>query len=244
LTPYSLVIVVYDEAESVDPLLEEVHACLEGQLPAELLVVDDGSTDGTGERLRAAAERLPLPVRVLRHHRNFGQSAALRTGVLCARSNWVVTLDGDGQNDPADIPRLLALLGCSGAESKLRLVCGDRQQRQDPWGKRVSSRIANAARNAVLRDGVPDTGCGLKLIERRAFLDLPLFDHMHRFLPALIRRNGGEVVSIPVHHRPRKSGRSKYGLHDRLWVGIADLCGVWWLMRRAQNPTFDVVLSK
>lgn len=243
LTPYSLIIPVFDEADNVGPLLQEVHAGLDGRWPAEIIVVDDGSTDGTDERLRAAARCLPLPLRILRHRRNYGQSAALRSGLLRASSDWVITLDGDRQNDPHDIPRLLAIVDGLGPGSKLRLVCGHRQQRRDPWGKRLSSRIANAARNAILRDGVPDSGCGLKLIHRQAFLALPSFDHMHRFLPALIRRDGGEVVSIPVRHRARTRGHSKYGVHDRLWVGIADLCGVWWLIRRAQSPSFDEVSS-
>ena len=164
-----------------------------------------------------------------------GQSASLWTGVRLARAPWIVTLDGDGQNDPADIPALLAARDARRSD-RLLLVNGHRRSRHDSWVKRVSSRIANAVRGKVLGDGTPDTGCGLKLFSREAFLALPRFDHMHRFIPALVRRNGGEILSVPVRHRERVHGRSHYGVRNRLWTGIVDMLGVLWLQRRATNP--------
>jgi dolichol-phosphate mannosyltransferase len=233
--PLSLVIPVYNEAENVVPLVQEIAQCLEGRCEYEIIVVDDGSDDDTLARLQTMRAGGETRLRILRHAHNLGQSAALRNGVRAARGEWVATLDGDGQNDPADIPRLCAVLAeCSG-EHRLRLVCGHRVRREDPWLKRLSSRIANAVRGRLLGDAVPDTGCGLKLVHRQAFLDLPFFDHMHRFLPALIERGGGTVVSVEVSHRPRLRGESKYGVHNRLWVGITDLFGVLWLKRRAKN---------
>ncbi len=233
--PLSLVIPAYNEAENIVPLIQEIAQCLEGRCQYEVIVVDDGSDDDTLARLQALRAGGETRLRILRHAHNLGQSAALRNGVGAARGEWVATLDGDGQNDPADIPRLCAMLAeCSG-EPRLRLLCGHRVRREDPWLKRLSSRIANAVRGRLLGDANPDTGCGLKLVHRQAFLDLPFFDHMHRFLPALIERGGGTVVSVEVGHRPRLRGQSKYGVHDRLWVGITDLCGVLWLKRRAKN---------
>ncbi len=238
----SLVIPAYNEAENVVPLIGEIARCLEGCCVYEVIVVDDGSDDDTLQRLRSLRAGAAGSLRVLRHRENLGQSAALRNGIAAARGTWVATLDGDGQNDPADIPRLLATLAESRSEERLRLVCGHRVRREDPWQKRLSSRIANAVRGRLLGDAAPDTGCGLKLVHRQAFLDLPFFDHMHRFLPALIERGGGTVVSVEVGHRPRLRGQSKYGIQNRLWVGIADLCGVLWLQRRAKNLTYEEVL--
>jgi dolichol-phosphate mannosyltransferase len=174
-------------------------------------------------------------LRVLRHAQSCGQSAALMTGFRAARGEWIATLDGDGQNDPADLPRLIAAReGTAGAN--VQLIAGYRKKRQDNWLKRVSSRIANGVRSRLLGDATPDTGCGLKLIRRSTCLELPFFDHMHRFLPALVQRNGGATVSVEVNHRPRSRGVSNYGLFDRLWVGIVDLAGVMWLKRRARRP--------
>jgi len=164
---------------------------------------------------------------------------AIRTGVKAARAPFIATLDADGQNDPADIPRLWEIARAAPPLPPL-LVAGYRRKRRDSWVKRMSSRIANGVRRRLLRDATPDTGCGLKLFRRDLFLDLPAFDHMHRFLPALVRRQGGSTVSVEVNHRPRERGRSNYGVFDRLWVGIVDLLGVMWLMRRAKNPVlFD-----
>ncbi len=176
-------------------------------------------------------------LRVIHHLRRAGQSAAIVDGVRAARGSWIATLDGDGQNDPADIPRLLAAIRDPGAPPDLRLVVGYRKRRQDSPAKRVSSRTANAVRARLLGDATPDTGCGLKLFSREAFLSVPQFDHMHRFLPALFLRNGWRVASVQVNHRPRRRGRSHYGVLDRLWVGIVDLAGVLWLERRAIRST-------
>jgi dolichol-phosphate mannosyltransferase len=156
--------------------------------------------------------------------------------VLQARHPWIATLDGDGQNDPADIPHLLARLQAAAPEEDLHMLAGWRSKRQDSWLRRLSSKVANGVRGRLLRDATPDTGCGLKVFSRETFLRLPNFSHMHRFLPALVQRHGGRVVSVPVSHRPRERGISKYGLHNRLWVGIVDLFGVMWLLRRAHIP--------
>ena len=227
----SLVIPVFNEQDNVQPLLDEIRAALDG-LEYEILFIDDGSTDATAQRLaelRGDEQRL----RLLRHPANLGQSAALLSGMLAARAPWIATLDGDGQNNPADIP---ALYAAAQADDRLWLVCGWRRQRHDSWLKRLSSRIANAVRGTLLGDATPDTGCGLKLLRRDVALQLPRFDHMHRFLPALVLRAGGDVRSLPVNHRPRRSGVSKYGLFNRLWIGIVDLFGMLWLRRRALTP--------
>jgi dolichol-phosphate mannosyltransferase len=231
----SVVIPVHDEADNVAPLLAEVHAALKGHGEYEVIFVNDGSRDDTGERLKAAVRNDPR-LRVLHHRQNYGQSAAMLTGVRAARAPWIVTLDGDGQNDPADIPKLLAARDAAGGDATPQLVTGRRRHRRDGWFRRLSSRVANAVRGRLLGDDTPDTGCGLKLFSRAAFLALPFFDHMHRFLPALIQRNGGRTVSVEVSHRPRMHGQSHYGLHNRLWVGLADLVGVMWLKRRAKVP--------
>jgi dolichol-phosphate mannosyltransferase len=229
----SVVIPFHNEALNVGALLEEVRHALAGRIDYEIVAVDDGSVDGTLPRLEDAARALPA-LRIVRHGRNAGQSTALLTGVRFARGPLVATLDGDGQNDPADIPALLELYRARKGARPL-LIAGQRTKRHDGFLTRVSSRIANAVRGAVLKDRTPDTGCGLKLFERETFLALPSFDHMHRFLPALVLRAGGEVHSLAVRHRPRTGGRSHYGVHNRLWTGIVDLLGVMWLMRRAKN---------
>ena len=221
----SVLIPVHDEAGNVGPLLAEIAAALSDRAH-EILVVDDASQDGTLGELAAARERFPN-LRVIRHPRRLGQSAALLTGALAARGEALVTLDGDGQNDPADIPGLLARLGAAD------LVAGVRGRRHDSTLRRVASRVANGVRRAVLRDGAVDTGCGLRAIGRAPFLALPRFDHMHRFLPALVLAAGYRVAFVDVGHRPRRRGRPKYGIWDRLGVGIVDLAGVWWLRRRA-----------
>ncbi len=227
----SIVVPVFDEAGNIRPVVDELLAATGGLGRVEVIFVDDGSRDETPAILaRVAAER--PAVRVLRHRRNAGKSAALWTGVEAARGEWIVTFDGDGQNDPADIARLVAARDAATAEG-VRLVAGIRRRRADTALKRASSRIANRVRRRILGDGVRDTACGLKLIERKAYLELPYFDHMHRFLPALIQRDGGRVVSVDVADRRRISGTSKYGLHNRLWTGIADMLGVLWLQRRA-----------
>jgi dolichol-phosphate mannosyltransferase len=227
----SVVIPLKDEAENIGPLCVEIAAALDGVIEYEIVCIDDGSVDATAAVLARLATRLPQ-LRSLRHRVSCGQSAALLSGVKAARGSWIATLDGDGQNDPADIPLLWRLARAAPAHPPL-LIAGCRKQRRDSWTKRMASRIANRVRAWLLGDATPDTGCGLKLLPRALFLDLPAFDHMHRFLPALVLRAGGRVRSASVNHRPRRSGVSKYGVFDRLGVGIVDLFGVWWLQRRS-----------
>jgi len=230
----SVVIPVRNEAPNIAPLVAEIQAALDGMCAYEIVYVDDGSTDATAaEVLRVMRQASQL--RLLRHVQSCGQSAAIRTGVRAARASWIATLDGDGQNDPADIPGLWELARAAPPASPL-LVAGYRRIRRDSWSKRAASRIANRIRRRLLGDDTPDTGCGLKLFSRSLFLDLPDFDHMHRFLPALVLRAGGSVRSVPVNHRRRQGGISKYGVFDRLGVGIVDLFGVMWLQRRATRP--------
>jgi dolichol-phosphate mannosyltransferase len=229
----SVVIPVKNEAENIAPLAGEIRAALDGLVEYEILFVDDGSNDATGAEVSRLAARMPQ-VRLLHHARNCGQSAAIRTGVRAARAACIATLDGDGQNDPADIPALWRLARQAPANPPL-MIAGYRERRQDSWSKRLASGVANAVRGRLLRDRTPDTGCGLKLFPRSLFLDLPYFDHMHRFLPALVLREGGVVRSVPVNHRPRRQGLSKYGVLDRLGVGIVDLFGVMWLQRRTTH---------
>jgi glycosyltransferase involved in cell wall biosynthesis len=234
----SVVIPVYNEAGNVAPLAAEVRASLDGKVDYELVFVDDGSADATAAELDSAAAR-DARLRVVRHARNFGQSAAILTGVKAARAALVATLDGDGQNDPADLMALYETIRAAKSEDRLGMVSGMRVKRHDNWLRRVSSRIANGVRARALGDGALDTGCGLKVFRRDAFLALPRFDHMHRFLPALIQRDGLAVRYVPVGHRPRTVGRSKYGMLDRLAVGIVDLLGTMWLRRRALAPVTD-----
>jgi dolichol-phosphate mannosyltransferase len=235
----SVVIPVCNEADNVLPLAQEIAAALHLRGAFEILFVDDGSTDGTAESVRAARTGIP-EIRLLRHSRRSGQSAAVASGVRRARGAWVATLDGDGQNDPADFPAMLdALEAAHAADPAVRLVMGNRITRRDTWIRRLSSRVANGVRGRLLGDGTPDTGCGIKLMHRDTFLELPYFDHMHRFLPALYQRHGARVISVPVNHRPRTQGTSKYGLHNRLWVGIVDMYGVMWLKSR-YRPGLEV----
>ncbi|HEX6944624.1 MAG TPA: glycosyltransferase family 2 protein [Casimicrobiaceae bacterium] len=231
----SVVVPVRNEAGNIAPLVDEIAAALAPLAAFEIVYVDDGSDDATPAELRELRGRVPQ-LRVVRHERSCGQSTAIVTGVLAARHPWIATLDGDGQNDPADIRRLLDRLASAQPGENLQLLCGWRAQRQDTWLRRLSSRVANGVRGRVLRDRTPDTGCGLKVFPREVFLRLPYFDHMHRFLPALVQRHGGTVESVVVSHRPRTRGRSKYGLFDRLWVGIVDLFGVGWLIARSRIP--------
>jgi len=233
----SVVIPVRNEAENIAPLVAEITQALDGVADYEIVYVDDGSDDGTAAEIKVLQRGRPQ-LRLVRHAASCGQSAAIRSGVKAASGIWIATLDGDGQNDPADIPALWRIAGESG-DGRL-LLAGQRARRQDSWAKRRASRIANGVRRRILHDDTPDTGCGLKLFPRALFLDLPYFDHMHRFLPALVLREGGIVRSIPVNHRPRRRGTSKYGVLDRLWVGIVDLFGVLWLRRRASRPQLVV----
>ncbi|MDP4796138.1 MAG: glycosyltransferase family 2 protein [Rhodospirillales bacterium] len=232
LAKVSVVVPVKDEADNVMPLIAEIVAALDGAMTFEIVYVDDGSSDETPVRLAEAKQKYPF-LRVIRHDGCFGQSQAVHTGVRNAGSPLIATLDGDGQNDPADIPALLQRFEAEGGSADaLLMIAGWRAKRKDTWLKRVSSKIANAVRGSLLGDATPDTGCGLKVFPRDMFMSFPAFDHMHRFLPALTIRSGGRVVSVHVNHRPRERGQSKYGLFNRLWVGIVDIVGVMWLNRR------------
>lgn len=235
----AVVVPVKNEADNIEPLLTEIAAALRGRHVFEIIYVDDGSDDATPARLTAAKVAFP-ELRVLRHRRSCGQSQAVASGVKIARAPVVATLDGDGQNDPADIPALFArLLTEPEGQRDFLLVAGHRQKRRDDGVRRLSSKIANRVRAGLLGDSTPDTGCGLKVFSREAFLDMPRFNHMHRFLPALMIRRGGRVVSVAVNHRPRERGVSKYGVWNRLWVGIVDLFGVMWLQHRASVPEIE-----
>lgn len=226
----SVVVPVRNEAGNVAMLVGEIDSALK-HISHEIIYVDDGSTDNTFIQLKSLQTQFPQ-LKIVRHAQSYGQSTAVRTGVKVAQYVWVATLDGDGQNDPADIIKLMAAV-----TDGIDLVGGNRRaSRRDTWTKRMSSVIANTVRSKMLRDDTPDTGCGLKLFKREAFLDLPYFDHMHRFLPALIKRRDGKILSVPVAHRNREHGESNYGTIDRLLVGIVDLFGVAWLQRRAKIP--------
>src|SRR6267154_2293145 len=229
----SIVVPVRNEAENVAPLIAEITGALDGRWAYEIIYVDDGSTDATAERLNALMKQYGH-LRQLRHAVSSGQSAAVRSGVRAARGAIVATLDGDGQNNPAFLPALVAAIESGGG--RIGLVAGQRVGRKDTGFKKMQSRIANSVRNAILRDGTRDTGCGLKAFPRELFLSMPYFDGLHRFLPALVRREGFEIAYVDVIDRPRHSGVSNYGFFDRLWIGIMDLAGVWWLIRR-KKPT-------
>ncbi len=235
----SVVVPVKNEAANILPLIGEIRAALTGT-PYEIVYVDDGSTDETPQRLRQAlAEGAPL--RTVRHRASCGQSAGIVTGVKHARGTWIATLDGDGQNDPAGIPEMLLRAQAEEKVDATRpvLIAGWRQKRRDSSAKRWGSRFANKIRASILKDATPDTGCGLKVFRREAFLEIPHFDHMHRYLPALFIRQGGRVVSVPVNHRPRTEGTSNYNNFQRLRVGIVDLAGMYWLQRRWRRPEIE-----
>lgn len=236
----SVVVPVNNEEENIDPLVGEICAALNGICEYEIVYVDDGSSDKTWERLVALSQGLSQ-LKIIRHRKSYGQSTAIYTGVKAAGASLIATLDGDGQNDPADIPRLLEVFKSADSSAGLQLVIGHRRKRQDSWVKRVSGQVANRVRDFLLKDRTPDTGCGLRIFSRDTFLQLPFFDHMHRFLPALILRSGGEIISVEVNHRPRKHGSSHYGIWDRLWVGLVDLLGVIWLQRRSKTADIEEV---
>lgn len=227
----SVVVPVKNETGNIAPLIAEIAAALSGR-DFEIVYVNDGSTDATEEELRGLMAERPW-LRQVRHAVSCGQSAAIRTGVASARAPIVVTLDGDGQNDPAFIPALLAALETSPA--RIGLIAGQRIGRKATGFKKLQSRIANGVRNGILRDGTRDTGCGLKAFRRDLFLSLPYFDGLHRFLPALVRREGFDIGYVDVIDRLRRHGVSNYGFWDRLWIGILDLAGVWWLIRRRKR---------
>ncbi|ASQ45447.1 glycosyltransferase family 2 protein [Legionella clemsonensis] len=227
----SIVIPVYNEVDNVEELYQEIVAALPDEhFLYEIIFVDDGSTDGTTECLKSLSKSCSN-LKVIHHKKNFGQSAGLVSGARAAQYSMLVTLDGDGQNDPHDIPRLFEHL-----HDSRTVVFGNRKKRDDNTLKKLSSRIGNGIRQRLLNDNCPDTGCSLKLFPRDAFLALPHFNHLHRFLPALFKRAGFKIVNIPVNHRPRWHGVSKYGVMNRLFVGIHDLIGVRWLLKRPCSP--------
>jgi dolichol-phosphate mannosyltransferase len=228
----SIVVPVRNEADNVAPLIAEIAAALDGRWIYEIIYVNDGSTDATAERLVAVMKQR-ANLRQIRHATSSGQSAAVRSGVRAARGAIVATLDGDGQNNPAFLPDLISAIEKGGEH--VGLAAGQRVGRKDTGFKKLQSRIANSARKAILRDGTRDTGCGLKAFRREVFLAMPYFDGLHRFLPALVRREGYEIAYVDVVDRPRHSGVSNYGFFDRLWIGIMDLAGVWWLIRRKKS---------
>jgi dolichol-phosphate mannosyltransferase len=237
----TVVVPVRNEAGNVAPLVAEIAGALDAQWAFEVVYVDDGSSDGTGAELARLNAQFPW-LRHLRHRQSCGQSAAVRSGVQAARAPIVVTLDGDGQNDPKFLPAMIRALE-QGAP-RVSLIAGQRVGRKASGFKKLQSRIANTVRGAVLRDGTRDTGCGLKAFRRDVFLALPAFDGLHRFLPALVRREGYEIAYVDVVDRERRHGVSNYGMWDRLWIGILDLAGVWWLIRRKKRvPQVSEVMS-
>ena len=229
----SIVVPVRNEAENISPLIAEIATALDSRWVYEIIYVNDGSTDATAARLAAEMKRRGN-LRQIRHAASAGQSAAVRSGVRAARGAIVATLDGDGQNNPAFLPDLIVAIERGG--DRTGLAAGQRVGRKDTGFKKIQSRIANRVRSAILQDGTRDTGCGLKAFRREVFLMMPYFDGLHRFLPALMRREGYEIAYVDVVDRPRHSGVSNYGFFDRLWIGIMDLAGVWWLIRR-KKPT-------
>jgi dolichol-phosphate mannosyltransferase len=228
----SIVVPVRNEQDNVAPLIAEITAALDGRWPYEIIYVNDGSTDATPARL-AELMQTRANLRRIDHDASSGQSAAVRTGVRNARGAIVATLDGDGQNNPAFLPNLILAIQDGGG--RVGLAAGQRVGRKDTGFKKAQSKIANAVRNAILKDGTRDTGCGLKAFRRDVFLSMPYFDGLHRFLPALVRREGFDIAYVDVTDRPRHSGVSNYGFFDRLWIGIMDLAGVWWLIRRKRT---------
>ena len=227
----SVVVPVKNEAENIEPLVREIVAAVSNLTDFEIVYVDDGSTDATLAELKRLAAELPQ-LKIVRHQASCGQSTAITSGTLAARFAWIATLDGDGQNDPADIPSLLARLRIAKPDKNLHMLAGWRANRRDTWLRRFSSKVANGVRSSLLKDATPDTGCGLKVFSRETFLRLPYFDHIHRFLIALALREGWQVRFVPVNHRPRLTGTSKYTNFGRMLVSMQDLMGVRWLQRR------------
>ncbi len=235
----SVVVPVKNEAENIAPLIDEIRASLAGGALYEIIYIDDGSTDATPHELEKQFSA-GAPLRVIRHAKSCGQSAAIISGINAARGHIIVTLDGDGQNDPADLPAMLTRFRKNSDFDNL-LIAGWRTKRRDTTIKRWTSKLANALRRRLLKDNTPDTGCGIKVFSRAGFMAMPHFDHMHRFLPALTIRGGGQVVSVPVNHRHRERGVSNYGTLDRAWASIWDIMGVLWLLNRANQPVSSEV---
>lgn len=230
----SIVIPARNEQGNIEPLVAEIRQAIPGNYCYEIIYIDDGSTDNTKTEIEAVQARGDVPIRLLRHRNSAGQSSALYSGISQAKGKWIVSMDADGQNDPADIP---AMLQCASTQTAAHFcIAGFRHTRRDTFSKRIQSRVANGIRQRLLNDQVPDTGCGIKLFPRNTFMMLPFFDHMHRFIPALVRRIGGSITVVPVNHRERVIGTSKYTLLSRLGVGIVDMLGVLWLQRRCPRP--------
>jgi len=239
----SMVIPMYNEEENVEPLVTEIIEALADHSDFELIIVDDGSKDGTAQILQQLMAKYSQ-LRVVRHSTNLGQSVGIVSGVKAATKPWIITLDGDGQNDPKDAMQLAQTAQANMQEAMPLLVAGNRVNRKDSGWKKFGSKFANTIRRRFLKDDCPDTGCGIKLFQREVFLTLPHFNHCHRFLPALFKRAGGQIINVPVNHRPRTRGQSKYSNLGRLWVGISDLLGVAWLIRRPciseiENDSFN-----
>jgi len=230
----SVVVPVFNESQNVAKLVDEIAVAL-GQADYEMIFVNDASSDDTLSVLTHLKNKYPT-LRTLSHRKNAGQSRAVRSGVMAARGQYIATLDGDGQNDPADIPALFAQITRSDAPDGLALIGGRRAKRQDSWAKKIGSRIGNGVRKKLLNDQADDTGCGLKVFTREAFIRLPYFDHVHRYIPALMLREGYKIEFCDVNHRHREFGVSKYTNFGRLMVSVADLRGVRWLNKRARNP--------
>jgi dolichol-phosphate mannosyltransferase len=229
----SIIIPVHNEAENIGQLIGEI-GMLSLNYSYQIVVVDDASYDNTYAVLSEIKMNMPH-LKIIRHKEKYGQSAAIATGVAHADGELIVTMDGDGQNDPADIPGLISTLL---SNKRCRMVVGYRKRRKDSYWRNITSKIANQVRSALLKDHTPDTGCGLKIFYKSSFTSLPFFDHMHRFLPALIQMQGGEVISEEVKHRTREHGKSNYGTLDRMWAGIIDLMGVYWLRLRSKKVLF------
>ena len=227
----SVVVPVFNEQDNIAPLVYEIVAALRNVIPFEIIYIDDYSKDNSSAVLKQLQLEVP-ELHAFSHTKQSGQSTAIRSGIKHAKGSWIATLDGDGQNDPADIPKLIAAR--DKADPQVKLFAGWRVERKDTGSKRWASKFANAIRSRLLRDETPDTGCGIKLFERDVFLDLPYFDHMHRYLPALVKRAGFQSVSVPVNHRERSTGVSKYNNLGRAWVGVSDLRGVGWLIKRSK----------
>jgi dolichol-phosphate mannosyltransferase len=234
----SIVIPFHNESENITPLITKVDQVVsQMDLSYEIIAIDDASTDDTYQILQRLTDTFPK-LRLIHHVNNCGQSTSVVTGIRHAEGEFIATLDGDGQNDPADIPKLYNAMTTSD-NPNLKMVAGYRKKRKDTIFKRWGSKLANAVRSSLLKDATPDTGCGLKLFYRETFLRLPYFDHMHRFLPALVQRDGGDVISVEVNHFPRIHGTSHYNNLQRLWVGIIDLMGVMWLIKRSHRPQIE-----
>lgn len=242
----SVVLPAKNEQGNIGILIKEIHASLSSDYEFEVVLTNDGSTDQTEQVAIDTAKELGCKLQIITHENSCGQSTALRSGVLHAKGEWIITSDADGQNDPADYPKLIkeaSQLALTKPTSEHFCIAGFRNKRLDTAWVRFQSRLANRVRQKLLGDGVPDSGCGLKLFPKKTFLELPYFDHMHRFLPALIKRMNGDIVVCPVNHRDRNAGVSNYTAWNRLWVGIVDIAGVIWLKKRAKYPTYAKTYS-